>query len=175
VAIVVETGAIVAGANSYLSRADYIAYAASIGVTIASDATADEELIQAASFIDQHEPNLQGVRTHRNNPMAFPRWRVRINGWYWNSDEIPRQVILAQQAYALDIHNGIDLWNKAVNPNLIASRKSVGGAVDVQFAVPRKQGMTGSDQKMTHTSTGDALLATLLNRSGLFSVDLSRA
>jgi len=169
VAIVVEDGSIVTGANSYISRADYIAWAASIGVTIASDTTADEELIKAASFIDQHEPNLQGTRTNRDNPMAFPRWRVLIDGWYWNSDEIPRNVILAQQAYALDVHNGIDLWNKGANANLIASEKTVTGAVSVKFAV------SGSDQKMTNTSTGDALLATLLKRSGLFSVDLRRA
>jgi len=169
VAIVVEDGSIVTGANSYISRADYISWAASIGVTIASDTTADEELIKAASFIDQHEPNLQGTRTNRDNPMAFPRWGVFVNGWNWNSDEVPRQVILAQQAYALDIHNGIDLWNKGANANLIASEKRVEGAVSVKFAV------SGSDQKMTNTSTGDALLATLLKRSGLFSVDLRRA
>ncbi len=167
--IVVEDGSIVANSNSYISRADYIAYAASIGVTIADAVAADEELIKAASFIDQHEPNLQGTRTNRDNPMAFPRWRVLVNGWSWNSDEIPRQVILAQQAYALDVHNGVDLWNKAANPNLIASEKEVSGAVSIKYAI------SGNDQKMTNTSTGDALLATLLKRSGLYSVELVRA
>jgi len=170
--IIVEDGSIVAGANSYLSRVDYITYALSMGVVIASDSAADIELIKAAQFIDQHEPNLQGIRVARDNPMAFPRYGVVINSWYWNSDEIPRQVILAQQSYALDVHAGIDLWNKGANANLITSEERVEGAVTVKFAVPSTTGVT--DQKMTHTSTGDALLATILNRSGLYAVELKR-
>ena len=173
-ALIVENGSIVAGANSYVTRADFIAYAASIGVTITDDVTADEALIQAAQYIDQHEPNMQGTRTARDNAMAFPRWGVVIDSWYWNSNEIPRQAILAQQAFAIDIHNGIDLWNKSANPNLITSEERVEGAVTVKYAVP-KNGMAGSDQKMSRTSTGDALLATLLNRSGLGTVDLMRS
>jgi hypothetical protein len=40
-ALVVETGAQVANSNSYVTRAEYIAYAASIGVTI-TDAVAEQ-------------------------------------------------------------------------------------------------------------------------------------
>jgi len=168
-ALTVETGAGISGADSYVSRADYIAYAATVGVTIADAAAADVELIKAAQFIDRHESNLQGYRTTRDQAMSFPRVGVIVDSWYWNSNEIPRQVILAQYAFALDVNAGIDLYNRPVNPNLIASEKRVEGAVSVKYAI------TGGDQKSSRTSTGDSLLASLLKRNGLYSVNLERA
>lgn len=168
--LIVETGAIVANANSYVSRADYITYAASLGVTVANDSAADTDLINAATFIDQHEANLKGTRMTRDQSMAFPRYGVVIDGWSWSGTEIPRNVILCQMQTALDIKAGFDPWNPATNPNIAKKRARVEGAVDVTYAVA-----DGNGQKLSRTSKADALLNSLLNRSGLFNIALVRA
>lgn len=169
-ALIVETGSIVANANTYVSRADYIAYALTFGVVIADTDATDVQLIKAATFIDQHEANLKGTRVSRDQPMSFPRYNVEIDGWSWSGTEIPRNVILCQMQVALDINSGRDPWNPGANPNLIKKRSRVEGAVEVEYAVGDKTG-----QKLSRTSTADALLASLLNRSGLFSIPLVRA
>lgn len=168
--LIVETGALVSGANSYVSRTDYITYAASFGVTIANDSAADVELLKAAQFIDQHEANLKGDKVTRDQSMGFPRTGIMIENWYWSSTEIPRNVILCQMQTALDIHAGFDPYNPAVNPNMIKKRARVEGAVDVTYAVS-----DGNGQKLSRTSTADALLNSLLNRSGLFNIALVRS
>lgn len=168
-ALIVENGSIVTGANTYVSRADYITFAASVGVTIANTDAADVQLIKAAQFIDQHEANLKGDRVERDQPMAFPRAGVIIDGWDWSHTEIPRNVILCQMQLALDINAGRDPWNPSTNPSLAKKRTRIEGAVEVEYAVGDSTG-----QKLSRTSTADALLNSLLNRSGLFSISLER-
>jgi len=168
--LIVETGALVTGANTFVSRPDYIAYALSLGIVVADDAAADVQLIKAAQFIGQHEANLKGTRVTRDQALSFPRYGVEIDGWSWSSTEIPRNVILCQLQTALDIKAGFDPWNPSTNPNLVKKRARVEGAVDVTYAVSDSTG-----QKLSRTSTADALLNSLLNRSGLFSIPLVRA
>lgn len=168
-AIIIEDGTVVVGSNSYVSRGDYIAHAASIGITIVDDAGADVELIKSAEFINQHEVELKGTRYTRDQSSAYPRTGLEIDGWFWSHLEIPRQVILCQLAYALDVHDGIDLWNRPVNPNLATKRERVEGAIEVEYAIEK------TNQKLGRTSTGDALLRSLLRRSGLRSIPFIRA
>lgn len=168
--LIIEDGSIVANADSYVTRADYITYAASFGITIADAEAADIELRKAAQFIDSHESQFMGYKVNRDQTMAFPRYDVVVDNWWWTHQEIPRNLILCQMAYALDVNAGIDLWNRPVNPNLIAKRKKVEGAVEVEYAVDQKTG-----QKMSRASTADALLKSLMKKSGLTSMSLVRA
>lgn len=160
-ALIVEDGSIVTDANSYVSRADYIAYALLRGVTITDDTTADVQLIKAAEFIDRHEANLKGYLTTKTQPMAFPRYNLYIDDWWWTGEEIPRQVTLCQMAYALDINSGIDIYNPPQNPNLFTKREKI-DVIEVEYAVGDQTG-----QKLSRTSTGEALLYSLLENSGL--------
>lgn len=168
-ALITEDGSGVTNSNTYVSRADYITYASNRGITIVDNAAADVQLFNAAEYIDRHEDNLKGDLVERDQSMAFPRTGLTIDSWYWGSDEIPRQVILCQLAFALDINAGIDLYNRPQNPNLITKSETIVGAVEVEYAVNETTG-----QKLSQTSTGDALLASLLNNSGL-SIALTRA
>lgn len=168
--IIVEDGSLVANANSFVDRADYIAYAASIGVVIPDDVSADAELIDAAEFIAQHEANLKGNKVQRSQSAPFPRTGLVIDGWHWGSDEIPRNVILCQLAFALDVHAGRDLWNREVNPNLAVKKERFEGLATVDYAISEKTG-----QKLSRTSKGDALLSSLLNSNGIFNIPLERS
>jgi hypothetical protein len=167
-ALTIEDGTIVIGADSFCPRQEYIAYAASKGVIIADDTEADVELVRAAEFIGAHEPNLKGDKIARDQPLAYPRKNLVLEGFEWGADEIPRQVILCQMALALDIHAGIDLYNPSPNPNRATRREKV-DVIEVEYF-----GKNGGI-KMNRDSTATALLATLLKRSGLMSIPLVRA
>jgi len=166
-AVTVEDGSIVTGADSYVSRADYITYAASLGVTVADDEDADAELVEASQFIDSFERSMVGKKTDRDQPMAFPRYDVVIEDYYWDSDEIPRQVELCQMAYALQIHQGVDIFNP--EPVRTAKREKVEGAVEVEYF--------GQDSgvKLSRNSRAEALLHSFLVNQGLYSITAVRA
>lgn len=168
-ALIVEDGSIVAGANSWVSRSDYIAFALSLGIVVPDTDAADVELIKGCQFIGQHEANLKGDKVQRDQSTAYPRTGVIIDGWDWSHTEIPRNAILCQMQTALDIRAGFDPWNPSVNPSLAKKRTRVEGAVDVTYAVSDSTG-----QKLSRTSTSDALLNSLLCNSGLFSIPLER-
>jgi len=166
-ALTTEDGSIVAGANSYVTRAEYIAYALTLGVTIGDDADADVELITGAQFIGAHEANLKGWRVTRDQSMSFPRENLIIDGWSWDSDEIARNVILCQMSVALDVNSGLDPYNPEVNR--VKIKEVVSGAVEVGYSI------NGTAGKATKQTTSNALLNSLLNRSGLLSIPLVKA
>jgi len=165
--LIVEDGSIVTGADSYVTRADYIAYAATLGVTIADEDATDVQLIQAAQYIDSLESQLKGTRVTRDQPLAFPRSDVIIDGWEWEETEIPRQVITAQMALALDINSGEDLYNPT--KTLPVVRERVDGAVEVAYANPNVVGQVSTK------SRSSALVASLMKRGGLFSIEAMRS
>lgn len=164
--MIIEDGSQIANSNSYVTRAAYIAYAATVGVTIADAVAADYELIKAAEYIDAHEANLKGCRVTREQSMAFPRYDVVIDGWSWLGTEIPTKLKQCQMEYALDVNAGIDIYNAPQNPGLITKSKRVEGAVAVTYAVGD---MTG--QKLTRTSKGDSYLYALLRNAGMMTLE----
>ena len=165
--LVIEDGSIVQGASSYVTRTEFIGYAAMQGVAIPNTEAADFLLVRSAQFIDSHEPTLRGSRVSRGQHMAFPRSDLEIEGFFWADDEIPRQVILCQMHLALDLHAGIDIYNP--EPQLIVKRERVEGAVEVEYFGE------GTPVKLGRASRSRALLSALLRQSGLRVIALERA
>lgn len=167
-ALIVEDGSLVVNSDTFVSRVDFITYAASKGITIADDAATDALLVKAGQFINAKEPQLKGDKVDRDQSMSFPREGLYLEGFYWEITEIPRQVVLAQMELALDLNDGIDLYNPPSNPNLIAKREKVEGAVEVEYF--------GKDSgvKLSRDSQSMALLNVLLKNSGL-SIAVMRA
>lgn len=163
-AIIVENGNLVAGANSYLTRADYIAYSASLGVTIPDNESADIELIKAGEFINAQESSLIGCKVSRDQTTAYPRYDLIVEGFSWSGNEIPRQVILLQSALALDIHAGIDPFNPPANPERATRRERVEGAIEVEYFG------TDGGARLGRSSTSTALLKSLSKNNGLVLV-----
>lgn len=159
-AIIVEDGTIVTNANSFVTRDEYIAYAASLGVTIAADEAADVQLVKAGEFIAGKESQLKGDLTDRDQPMPYPRYNLTLENFHWSSNEIPRQAILCQMQLALDINAGIDLYNLPQSDGTAVKRERVEGAVEVEYAV-------GDSMKVSRNSQSRALLSTLMTNSGL--------
>lgn len=166
-AIIVEDGSIVANANSYVTRAELIAFAADRGVTVTDDATADGYLINATDYLESYAERFKGSRVSRDQSLSWPRSGVVIDGFEWAETEIPRQLELAQMLVALDIRSGVDPLNPAASLPVIKER--VEGAVEVQYATP-----ASSAFKLSATSKAQALINSLLVSSGL-GIVLERA
>ena len=165
-ALVIEDGSQVAGSNSYSTRADYIAYALSLGIVIADAVAADDQLVAAAIFIGSKENSLKGDRVDRDQSIAFPRNGLVIEGFSWLSTEIPRQLLLAQMSLALDLNAGEDLYNLTQSDSTGLKSERVEGAVTVEYA-------NADSMKLSRRSASNALLASLMRNGGLFSVPVS--
>lgn len=163
-AIVVETGAIVTGANSYVSRADAIAYAAGRGVTLADSTATDAMLIKAGAYLESFRSRFKGQLLERDQPLAWPRYNAVIEGFAWDTDEIPRHVINAQLAVLLEINAGDDPFNPTPQQGQI-TQESVAGAVSVSYAA----GNAGAI-KVNKDRESQALINLCLDRSGLYAV-----
>lgn len=166
-ALTVETGAVVSGADSYVTRADFITYAATIGVTIVSEDATDVLLVKAFEYLNNIEAKLLGTRTLKAQTSAYPRDGLVIEDFSWDSDEIPRQVILAQELLALDLNAGIDIYNRPQSASTPVKSKRVEGAVKIEYAV--------SDQAKIASQTQTLFVLNSLMKNGGLSVVLSRS
>ncbi|MGY2258120.1 DnaT-like ssDNA-binding protein [Pseudomonas sp. SDO55104_S430] len=102
-ALVIETGAIVPGAESFASAAELVAYAANFGRVIPADTTAQEALLRRAALEMDAKP-WKGRTVNRDQALAWPRMNVCRNGFTLPSDSIPAQIKAGQMALATEIH-----------------------------------------------------------------------
>lgn len=124
--LTIETGAIVANANSYISTTDFTTYATARGYTLVSGA--ETLLIQAMDYLE----NLYyiGTKYTEEQGLQWPRSDVYIDGYLFAFDDIPQQLINAQcqVAMAIDQGNGplIDLPRKALRQKV--------GPIEVEYS-----------------------------------------
>lgn len=109
-ALTIEDGSVVSGADSFVTRAAFIAWAEARGVTIEDEDPADVLLRRAVDYINSKEACFQGTRVSETQPLSFPRECVTINGFEIESDAIPQAVITAQMELALASFNGVELF-----------------------------------------------------------------
>lgn len=162
--ITVETGAIVTGANSYVSVADARTYVEARGDTFtADDAEAEILLLKAMDFLESLSNRFKGELVQRDQPLSWPRTGVVIENWSWNSDEIPRQVINAQLSLVREINAGIDPYNPPSNDVYPVKREKV-DVIEVEYATP------GNVSKVAKTQQSQTHINLLLRNSGLTAV-----
>lgn len=107
-ALVVEDGTGLANATSFVSRADYITFAAARGVTIADEDAADVELIKAVDYLLTKCWN--GQPTVATQALPFPRTVYNFDRTLaFPNDEVPAGIIRGQLFAALAVHDGINL------------------------------------------------------------------
>jgi hypothetical protein len=162
--IVIEDGTLVSGANSYVSLTDARAYAVARGVTLPADNDdAEAVLLKAVDYLESFDSRYKGERVDRDQSLAWPRSGVTIEGFEWDSTEIPRQVLNAQLALVVEINAGEDPFNPS-SATLPVVGERVEGAVAVQYASP------GQSLKVSKTQPSRTHINLLLDRSGLFAV-----
>lgn len=103
-ALTVEDGSGVAGANSYASLADVRAFAAARGVTNfpADDTAAEAHVINAMDFLEGMGRKFKGDRASETQALQWPRQYCYIDGVLQPSNEIPQQLVNALCQLAIE-------------------------------------------------------------------------
>ena len=105
-ALIVEDGNIVTGANTYVSEAGFATYLADRGLTLSGDnGTAEQVIIIGMDYIETRQ--YQGMKSTKEQGTQWPRIGVVVDGYDIDSDEIPSDLIIAQYevAFATDAGN----------------------------------------------------------------------
>ena len=103
-ALIIEDGTEVAGANSYVDVAGLDAYASARNITTLPATEAEKEalLIKAMDYISGKEDKFQGSRVTETQALSFPRSNVVIYGFLNDSSNIPELLKNAQMQLAVD-------------------------------------------------------------------------
>lgn len=128
-ALVVENGSVVAGANSYVTLAEYRAWANARGITSSdSDTILERQVLRAMDYFEQLL--FIGNKANENQPLQWPRTEALIDGYYADATEIPVQVKRALYEAIKVEADGYSQWN---NQERRTIREKVGD-IEVQYA-----------------------------------------
>lgn len=103
-ALTIEDGTGVAGADSYATAAELAAYATRYGLTVPAT-VADQEVLLRRAAAAMDSLNWRGTRTHRaQQALAWPRLGIVAHGEVIGSTVIPGQIKAGQMVLAAEIH-----------------------------------------------------------------------
>jgi hypothetical protein len=157
-ALTIEDGSGVAGANSYIDVATARTYAVARGLTLpAADGDVEALLIKAMDFIEAYRGDFQGIKTAATNPLQWPRTGVALDGYPLAADSIPQVLKDAQAQLAVEAQNA-DLMPTGTGREVVMERVDV---VQVQYAE------SGNTNPQPIFTKAEALLKPLF-KSGLF-------
>lgn len=124
-AIIVEDGTVITGANSYVSEAELVAYGADRGITFTGDTVS---LLSRAMDYLESQPFI-GNKNTKEQPLQWPRENVYIDGFYYELAEIPSLLKDAQMATAIAIGDGFDPLS-TISPEV---KKEKVGEIEVEY------------------------------------------
>lgn len=157
-ALIIEDGSGIAGANSYIDVVAARTYAAARGLTLpVADGDVEALLVKSMDFIEAYRGDFQGLKTAAANPLQWPRTGVTLDGYTLADDTIPQILKDAQAQLAVDA-NSQDLMPTGTGREVIMERVDV---VQVQYAE------SGNTNPQPIFTKAEALLKPLF-KSGLF-------
>jgi len=130
-ALTIEDGTIVAGADSFATAAELVTYAANFGRVIPADTPSQEALLRRAALEMNAKP-WKGRTVSQDQMLAWPRYEVCLNRFLLPSNTIPAQIKAGQMALATEIHAD-DMKDPSTKQGA-AIRKKV-GPIDLEYAV----------------------------------------
>ncbi len=102
-ALIIENGTVVAGANSYVTVAEAKTYATARAENFPTDNAAVEALlVDAMDYLEALRRQFQGTKTSTVQELQWPRLSVVIDGEDYPSDSIPKELKNAQCQLAID-------------------------------------------------------------------------
>lgn len=101
--LIIESGAIVDGAESFVSVAELDSYASKRGLSLPTESAEKEILlVKAMDYLLGREDDLQGQRVSIEQALPFPRDNVMVNGFSLASYDVPVQIKQAQMQLAVE-------------------------------------------------------------------------
>ncbi len=166
ITLIQETGAIVPNANTYGTEADLILYAEARGVTLTSSEALKAKLIKAMDYLQGL--NYKGTLVSPGvQPLPWPRKDAVIDGYEQPETAIPYNLIRAQYQLVIEQQNGIDIM-PTVSGGFIKREKV--GPIETEYS----ESLAASNGLEPDMPIVDALLASLLNDTGKFSLTTYR-
>lgn len=115
-ALTIEDGSIVSGADSFTTDVEFQAWATARGYTLpATEAERDVLQIKAMDYLFSIEPRMKGTRASDTQELPYPRYGVDENGFVLASNVIPEGLKKAQMALAYYVNTQDLLPNEAVS------------------------------------------------------------
>lgn len=161
-ALVIEDGTAKANANTYASVAELRAYAELRAATV-PDEDADCEVLLIKAMESLEAQNFVGIKRTKDQALQWPRFDVMVEQWPVNSNEIPRQLIQAQCALAIEAQITDLLPTTPANASGPVTQKTV-GPITIAYANPTNV------RRVPAVARAEALLRTLIKRNGLVAV-----
>lgn len=132
-ALTVETGAIVAGADSYITLTDARTYLTSRGMALSADDTvAEQQLRTAFDYIESFRSKFKGIKVTSAQMTAWPRSGAYIDTYEIPSDTIPTQLKYAQAQAASAINSGLNPLSSGTGAAFILKEKV--GPIETQYS-----------------------------------------
>jgi hypothetical protein len=139
-AIIVEDGTGVDNANSYVSVADYKAYAAERGTVITvSDAVLEQYIVLSMDYLETFD--FIGLKLNRDQALQWPRYNVIIDGYAIETNSIPKELkaglneIITSFNSNIDPQANVERLQEEVSVGPISVKYSEGGSS--QTIVPK--------------------------------------
>lgn len=127
-ALVVEDGSIVAGANSYVTADEYRTWANARGIDVEASQFLERSILRAMDYFEQL--HFIGNKANENQPLQWPRTEALIDGYYADATEIPVQVKTAlYEAIKVEI-DGLSQLNTEDRRTI----KEKIGDIEIQYA-----------------------------------------
>lgn len=170
-ALVVEDGSTVVGANTYSDLATLRAYALERGIALSADDAALEALVhQAMDYLETFESSMRGERVDATTQeLSYPRKDdtqadglvALSNGKTIAIDAIPKELQSALGQLVIAMHQGFVANPITLNRATIAEKV---GPLEERYATPNDGG--GSGQVQTARAFEAALAPLLYNSAG---------
>ena len=104
-ALIVETGACISGANSYVSLAEAQQYLTDRGITL-TPGLEEGHVLRGADYVNTFGERFKGTRLIKPpSTMQWPRFGVLLDDIWLDTDVIPDQIKDAQIETAIEIAN----------------------------------------------------------------------
>ncbi len=131
--LVVETGSVVAGANSYVTLAEARNYATARGITLsATDSVVEAQLIKAMDYLEAKRSFYQGSKTSLTQVLQWPRTSVTIDDVDFSANAIPNELKSAQIQLAIEVANGVDIMPTRQAGQFVKREKV--GPIETEFS-----------------------------------------
>lgn len=148
-AITVENGSIVSGANSYVTEAELTAYATARGVTLTTGT--EQLLIQAMDYLEGK--NFIGDKNNIDQPLQWPRLNVLVDGFFISSDAIPQSLKDGQMEIAISL----DAGDEPLASQGRETRREKIGEIEIEYAPTARA--------MVYLTAAENKLRKLINKS----------
>jgi len=162
-ALVIEDGSIVPGADSYVTVSQFRDYASARGVTVpVADGDCEILLIKAMDWLNQIR-RWKGSRVSAEQPLAWPRKGAHIDGFEIADDSIPSLLKYAQMAAGIESISGEIIQNRTGRGAV--SSETV-GPISVSYATATGSAPVGPSA----LSKPWALVSGLIQSSGMMAI-----